>query len=319
MFGMDESNFRNKGLSHCYLDEQQDKFSNVALGLIARSMGFELKVAYFNLKKNIFPVVDLFYKFYFNNLDFFPFNSFEISVFGKYDLVIFDNFSFEDFREEDLENYLKNKSNDTEIVVVCNNKKDFDLIKDRFDLVSEYVYSKNNEAQENLISIYGNGKGKSTFSYGYILRNLMDDNFVKLVYFDKGGNYYGDKNFFEKLRYKNRKFQFYSYGKERFDGNKFRFENIDDDLEEAKYALSELKRSYDEHIIVADELNTCISSKLLNEDEIIKNLKEIKNQILITGRCSSQKLIDLCSTQIEVKEVKHYSKKGFKVRKGIDF
>jgi len=319
---MKECNLRKEGLNHCYLDENQSLFSNVALGLLMRGVGHGLKVAYFNTKTNTFPLIEFFDKLYLNNLDFFSFSSLEMKFFSSYDLIIFDNFSFKSLTPIFIEELFECKSKNTEIVFVSNNEKDFEILSEKSDLVSKYIYSQkdsNDDVKDNICCISGDGKGKSTYSFGFVVRKLILGNFVKLVYFDKGGDFYGEKKIFDKIKLFHKNFQFYSFGEERFDGENFRFENSQDDIDEAKYALSELNRSSYKQIIVAEELNTCVGSGLLTEEKIISKLKEIDNNILITGRCSSSSLVDLSKKVIEVEEIKHYSKSGYGVRKGIDF
>lgn len=330
---------RKSGLTHCYYDSNLINYSNTSLGLICRGLGANYKIAYFNSKKNSFPLVDFFYKFYLKNLDFISYDSFGINYVKSYDLIIFDDFDFKVIKKETLLNLLLNKSEKTEFVLILKDKKDYSEIKDYFDLVSEYVYStnknpkKNNDKnlsgdsvnkklispKENITILSGKGKGKSTYSFGFAIRNLIDKKYVKLVYFDKGGDFYSEMKFFDKMKYVKKRFTYYQFGEKRFDGKSFRFENNKNDILEAEFALNELKRSYEDQVFIADELNTLIGSKLISEDKIYNLLNSIENQILITGRCDSKKILGLSRFKIEVKEIKHYMKKGEKVRFGIDY
>lgn len=330
---------RKNGLTHCYYDIGLDRFSNVSLGLISRCLGANYKIAYFNSKKNSFPLVDFFYKFYLKNLDFISYDSFGINYVKNYDLIIFDNFDFNVIKKETLLNLLSNKSEKTEFVLILKDKKEYLEIKDYFDLVSEYIYTVNKsnskkstkidsneknlgeiiEPKENITILSGKGKGKSTFSFGFAIRNLIDKKYVKLVYYDKGGDFYSEMKFFDKMKYVKKRFTYYQFGEKRFEGKSFRFENNKNDILEAEFALNELKRSYEDQVFIADELNTLIGSKLISEDKIFEILNSIENPILITGRCDSKKILNLSKYKIEVKEIKHYMKKGEKVRFGIDY
>ena len=88
-------NNREIGCNHLYLDSNCSIFSNVAVGMISRALGYDLKIAYFNLKKNSFVLIDFFYKFHLENLDFLSYDSFVLDSLDKYDLVILDNFDFD--------------------------------------------------------------------------------------------------------------------------------------------------------------------------------------------------------------------------------
>jgi ATP:corrinoid adenosyltransferase len=116
------------------------------------------------------------------------------------------------------------------------------------------------------------------------------------------------------------KFDFVATGLERFDGKKFRFENTDEDIAEAKEGLMLLKTALKKQTpVIAEELNTLVKTGLLNIDEIMEVLSNINYEVVVTGRYSSKEIIDISSTLVTVKEVKHYASSGHSVRKGIDF
>jgi ATP:corrinoid adenosyltransferase len=43
------------------------------------------------------------------------------------------------------------------------------------------------------------------------------------------------------------------------------------------------------------------------------------SNLIISGRYANDNLLENCFRKIEVKDIRHYSNKGFVVKKGIDF
>lgn len=346
------------GLSHLYLDKQIEGFSNVSVGLLTRSIGHGLKVAYvdcdskarkftnflenLSLSREFVKSLDRFWMDIFvfkgNNRvtkTFLPqveFHTILEDMFwkslNKYDLIVFDNASFEKISKFKIINFLNNKPNNLEVVFTFSEEKEFEEIKENFDLVTKYDYKENTlfGKNKNILNITGDGKGKSTYSFGYLIRNFINKEDVKLVYFDKGGNFYGERNFFKPLKKWSKTQNFYgsfdyvATGLERFDGKTFRFDNKPEDIKEAKEGLMLLKTSLKKQTpVIAEELNTTIKTGLLELDEVLEVLSNIKNQVVLTGRYSPKEFLDISNVIIEAKEIKHYVTKGNGVRKGIDF
>jgi cob(I)alamin adenosyltransferase len=349
---------RTLGEKHAYLDTHSKDFSNLSLGLIARASGHSLKIAYvdfedtakklnqflenlslstqfiknfdklhietFTFKKNekisrsIIPLVE----FYSINENIFK------KDLEKFDLIIFDNINSRNINEIKLKSIIKPKNPFAEIVCIFNEEKYFNKLSDEFDLITKYNFSGPNYPiiQKNIFNITGNGKGKSTYSFGYIIRNFIEKKDVKLIYFDKGGNFYGEKVFFKALKDwgKNNslygRFDWVSTGNQRFDGKRFRFENTPEDIREAKEGLMLLKTSLKKQTpVLAEELNTTVNSKILKVNEILEILKDLKNELVISGRNSPKEILEISDKILEVQEIKHYMYKGKGVRKGIDF
>lgn len=349
---------RAYGLSHAYLDTKIESNSNVAAGLLIRALGHGLRVAYvdvsgkatkfINFLENLslsYSFVKKFERFHIEIFTFkandkvsksilpaVEFYSITEGIFwdslSKYDLVIFDNVNFDKVNKFKIQNFLSSKDHESEVVFTFSNIKEFDQVKDLFDLVSIYDYKSNPilTSNKNIINITGNGKGKSTYSFGFILKKFMAKNDVKLVYFDKGGDFYGERVFFFGLKkwcIENNlygKFDFVATGLKRFDGKSFRFENVPGDIKEAKEGLMLLKTSLKKQTpVIGEELNTTIKTGLLDKNEVLETLKSVDNELMITGRYSPKEFIDISNIVIEVQEVKHYASNRHGVRKGIDF
>ena len=345
------------GQAHIYLDSGLIGFSNMSTGLLVRAIGHGLKVAYvdvggeaskftnflenaslshsfvkkfdrlhieiFQFKKNnkvakaIIPSVE----FYTINESMFW------DSFKGFDLVIFENSNFEKVSKEKMINFLKNRDTNLEVVFTMKDSKEFDEVKDYFDLVSKYNYHENKGfGLRDIFVITGNGKGKSTYGFGYMIRNFIEKKDVKLVYFDKGGDFYGERVFFDALKPWSKQnkiygdFDYVATGMKRFDGRTFRFENVEGDFREAKEGLMLLRTALKKQSpVIADEINTTIQTGLLELKDLLKVLDEVKNQLVMTGRYCPPEVFKVAKRIVEVEEVKHYLATGQQVRKGIDF
>ena len=170
-----------------------------------------------------------------------------------------------------------------------------------------------------LIQCYtGNGKGKTTAALGLALRAAGHDKKIKIFQFMKGQINYGELYSVKKL-YPN--IEIFQGGRKEF-VSKEKPEEIDIKLanncwEEAKRAIS----SGDYDIIILDELNVALDFNLLDIDDVIKTLKnKPKNvEIIITGRYAPEKIIEISDLVTEMKEIKHYYKKGIPEREGFEY
>ena len=73
-------------------------------------------------------------------------------------------------------------------------------------------------------------------------------------------------------------------------------------------------------ILVADEAITAMLFGLVEEDDIIKVMKEKPSgmELVLTGRGATDSLISKADLVTEMKEIKHYYTKGVLARKGIE-
>lgn len=87
-------------------------------------------------------------------------------------------------------------------------------------------------------------------------------------------------------------------------------------LEESRNVM--LSRDYD--IIVLDEANVAVKRGLINVDALIEFIKHKPTglELVITGRYADERIIEAADLVTEMKEIKHYSKKGVKARVGIE-
>ena len=73
-------------------------------------------------------------------------------------------------------------------------------------------------------------------------------------------------------------------------------------------------------IVVLDELNIVLATKMLPLDEVIAFLKEHQHnvEIITTGRGAPEELLKIADLVTDMSEVKHYFHKGVSSRLGID-
>ncbi|MFH1225895.1 MAG: cob(I)yrinic acid a,c-diamide adenosyltransferase [bacterium] len=159
----------------------------------------------------------------------------------------------------------------------------------------------------------GNGKGKTTAALGLALRALGQNQKVALVQFMKKGEF-GEIKALKKFP----NIIIKQFGRQGF----VRKANPQDRrlaLAGLEFAQKVLKKKPE--VLILDELNTAVSLKLLSEREVLGFLKKIspKVEIIITGRGENKKIKAQADLVTEMKEIKHYFKKGLKARRGIEF
>lgn len=179
-----------------------------------------------------------------------------------------------------------------------------------------------------LIVLTGNGKGKTSSAIGTAIRSAGWKNKTSIIFFDKGGDHYGEQFFLEKCPMTNSEpsmIDVFRFGNPRFneESQTFRFENTEEDAAEATRAAAKLLTLYTKgyFLIVADELINCLNLGLLDEPTV-RNLIEKcpkETHLLLTGRNAPSWLIEKADLVSEVTEVKHYYKKIGKPIKGIDY
>jgi cob(I)alamin adenosyltransferase len=174
-----------------------------------------------------------------------------------------------------------------------------------------------------ILVITGNGKGKTTSALGTAMRAAGWGKRVAIVFFDKGGDYYGEQKALDAL---NDKADVYRFGLKRFDEEtkKFRFENTGADKAEVEKGIGKIFTLYKKNyfLIICDELITCLNSGLTDGKtvrELVAGCPE-NVHLLLTGRGAPDWLIEKADMVSDIREVKHYFKGGdTPAVKGLDF
>jgi len=175
-----------------------------------------------------------------------------------------------------------------------------------------------------MIQVYtGDGKGKTTAALGLAIRAASQGFKVGIIYFDKGGDYYGERKALDELK-KKFNIHYQAFGLARMTENKgFRFQNLPEDLAEGQKALKQaeqwMKEGFD--LLILDEINTTVKTGLLKLEDIVNLLAQRPSdlELVLTGRYCPPEILNLANLISEMTLVKHYFYQGQKARRGIEY
>lgn len=183
--------------------------------------------------------------------------------------------------------------------------------------------------------ITGNGKGKTTSAIGMGIRAVGAGKKVLMIQFMKPGS--SESRAIKKIK----NFKIKSFGQPFFVLPKPELERKPElketfgvkpisrkDFELSKEAFYLAKKSarvfgggvkYD--IIILDEICVALKYGLLKLNEAIGFIKKYgkKLEIVLTGRHCPKEIIEMADLVSEIKEVKHYYKKGIRAKMGIEY
>ena len=85
--------------------------------------------------------------------------------------------------------------------------------------------------------------------------------------------------------------------------------------------VNEIIASKKYRLVILDEINIAVKLKLIPLSGLLELIKHTPGSIelVLTGRDAHPKIIKLADLVSQVKEVKHYYRRGLKARKGIEF
>ena len=166
------------------------------------------------------------------------------------------------------------------------------------------------------VQVYtGDGKGKTTAALGLALRAAGAGLRVYIAQFVKGMKY-SELNIIPKLQ----KFiTLKQYGR-----NCFIYKSPEEeDIKAAQEGLREVKEimcSGEYQVIILDEANIATYYKLFTADDLLNFIHEKPEdvELVITGRMADPKIIEAADLVTEMKEIKHYYRKGVEARDGIE-
>ena len=166
------------------------------------------------------------------------------------------------------------------------------------------------------IQVYtGDGKGKTTAALGLALRAAGAGLTVLVAQFLKQGEY----SEIAALKALGDLITVRQYGCGRF----VRGMPTEEEKKSAGQGLEEIRHhlqngSFD--VIVVEEGNVAVTCGLITEDDLLDlmRIKPEKTELVITGRGAADRVIKNADLVTEMKEVKHYFKKGVSARKGIE-
>lgn len=166
------------------------------------------------------------------------------------------------------------------------------------------------------IHVYtGDGKGKTTSSFGLALRASGAGYRVSIIQFMKGQDY-SELKLLKSLP----RVSFKRFGQKTFvikSGKAEDFEQAKKGFAYAKKVLAGKK--YD--LVILDEVLVAVFFKLISEKDLIALIKHkpAKTELVLTGRRATPKIMALADYVTEMREIKHPYQKGILAQKGIDF
>ncbi len=171
---------------------------------------------------------------------------------------------------------------------------------------------------QGLIQVYtGNGKGKTTAALGLGLRAAGHRLNVLMIQFLKGGIAYGELRSCRRL---SPFFTIIPMGRECFVDKK-NPHPIDRRWAERGWKLArESVMSQDYQMVILDEINVAVEYGLVPLKELLALMKNKPGnvELILTGRWARPEVLRKADLVTEMKEVKHYYRKGIESRIGIE-
>lgn len=171
--------------------------------------------------------------------------------------------------------------------------------------------------RKGYIQVYtGSGKGKTTAALGLALRAAGAGLKVFIVQFIKKRRC-SEHKMLERLK---GQITIRQYGK----GFILKRKPNRSDIKAALCGLEEVRealKSKDYDVVILDEANVAVNYALISADDLLElmALKPMNVELVITGRYADKKVIQMADLVTEMKEIKHYRKKGVKARVGIEY
>ena len=82
----------------------------------------------------------------------------------------------------------------------------------------------------------------------------------------------------------------------------------------------EMILSGDYDMVVLDEINCAMYFGLIDKEDVLELIKQKpeKTELILTGRCAPDEIIDAADLVTEMREIKHYYTQGVEARRGIE-
>ena len=173
--------------------------------------------------------------------------------------------------------------------------------------------------RKGLIIIHtGDGKGKSTASFGLALRAAGNKMNVFIMQFMKGPWKAGERKALQELA---NYVEYEAMG----DGFTWDTENTEQDKKTARAAFEIAKEklmSGKYQMIILDEINYVLDYKFFPLDEFLETLRNKPKDVHVvcSGRNANEKLIEMADLVTEMRLIKHpFEEQGIPAQKGIEF
>ena len=98
------------------------------------------------------------------------------------------------------------------------------------------------------------------------------------------------------------------------------FEELKSKVKKEYEDLLKVLKSGEYDIVIVDEAMAAIHSGLLSVDDVLRLIDEKPEgvELILTGRSAPQEILDRADLVTEMKEIKHYYRKGVPARVGIE-
>ncbi len=172
--------------------------------------------------------------------------------------------------------------------------------------------------EKGLVQVYtGNGKGKTSAAFGLALRASGRSLKVYIIQFIKGGFDYGELYIIDKLPNVTLK----AFGRGKFITTKLPEQEDIKLAEEALRLAEKTVQSGEYDVVILDEVNVALNLKLISLDRVLKLVKHKPehSELVLTGRCAPEQIVEIADLVTEMREIKHPFNKGFAARKGIEY
>ena len=171
---------------------------------------------------------------------------------------------------------------------------------------------------KGLVQVYtGNGKGKTTAALGLALRAAGHRFKVLMIQFLKGGIAYGELQSAKKLA---PYLTIVPMGRENF-VNKKKPDPMDVLLAQKAWELAQRSvHSQKYPLVILDEINVAVEYGMVPLKELLALMKNKPEnvELVLTGRWARPEVLRRADLVTEMREIKHYYKKGIESRIGIE-
>jgi cob(I)alamin adenosyltransferase len=172
--------------------------------------------------------------------------------------------------------------------------------------------------KKGYVQVYtGNGKGKTTAALGLALRAVGRRMMVCMIQFMKGGGPYGEQLSAAALA------PFFTVVQTGRKGWIRKGSPTPEDIRLAREALIISREAligsrYD--LVILDEINNAVHYGLVPVEEVLAliDLKPDTVELVLTGRYAHERIIEAADLVTEMREIKHYYRKGVPAREGIE-
>ncbi len=171
--------------------------------------------------------------------------------------------------------------------------------------------------EQGLIQVYtGNGKGKTTAALGLALRAVGRGLKVCMIQFMKGGGPYGEHLAASRLA---PLLTIIQTGREGW-VNRDNPDPEDKRLAQGALELAAKALAGEYDLVILDEVNGAVAFGLVTVDEVLSLMerKPAYVELVLTGRNADERIVAAADLVTEMREIKHYYRKGVPSRVGIE-